>query len=138
MSEVKKFPQEQVEKIMAEGEQVLDLACAFGWTRPEPGAPASIELCRTQAAALRRAVIALCTPTFKLTLEQKKAWWPHIEEDGKEAGALKICHAIAMLEAFKLPFPQKEWLTVDDMYEPRQDYEELFEELLHQARGALT
>ena len=52
MSEVKKFPQEQVETIMAEGEQVLDLACAFGWTRPEPGAPASIELCRTQAAAL--------------------------------------------------------------------------------------
>ena len=52
MSKVKKFPQEQVETIMAEGEQVLDLACAFGWTRPEPGAPASIELCRTQAAAL--------------------------------------------------------------------------------------
>ena len=137
MSEVKKFPQEQVETIMAEGEQVLDLACAFGWTRPEPGAPASIELCRTQAAALRRAVIALCTPTFKPTLEQKKAWWPHIEEDGKEAGALKICHAIAMLEAYKLTGPLQggTWYGIDTFYGPRQDYEELFEGLLHLARG---
>ena len=134
MSEVKKFSQEQFAAIMDECDQLAELACAFGWTKPAPGAPASLEIMHGQAAALRRAVAALLDHKFRPTLEQKTAISPFLDFDAGDKDFLKLlgnllldlCSWIAILEATKIPQAKPgQWFTQDDIVGPRQEPESI-------------
>lgn len=108
---------ELLDQINEQNDQLATLAEAFGWVRPTPGAPASTEICRSQAAALRRAVAAIIDSKVpsKPTLEQKKALKLFIDIGDDSLSdreintqqimvASELCRWIAALEATKIPF----------------------------------